>query len=618
MIIKALAAQDFRKYASLQLDNLPERGLLAVIGGNESGKSTLGDAIQFGLFGSSNQMETSEAARLIRWGCEQATVTLRLLLRGHEYRLTRSVNRQGDVMATLFSTEESVTLADTPEGVAAQLKSLLGYNQKSFGQAFYWSQQSSHSPQDDADSLLSLAGLQEYAQLCEQLQAENIERVSEIAIRQMQREETQAGLEALQIDDAHLPHLESMGSALETRQQHFLQLAQRIDKETEQYAANHEPFQALREHASRLGFWTRVSLILFMLMLLTGLFLLFAPALGSQLLAGMNNWMREMLGQATIRIAALLALGGAGLLVYGWYVDMRRINPLRKQAGHLADALLDGLAVNDTPAVEQVDGNVAAYLYETEMDMPERSSGHPDIAVIPEWAKEVHGYQTSPQNIQAAADALNVSMESRNREFGGYLQHVQNAIRAEQDRLEMRGQMQASLARQGEELEQEQHQQVVTDLAVGLLQRNGSNAVSRFNQLVQQRCSELVEQFTGGHYRQLELMADFSLRVFSSEKDDYLDFAETSTGTQRQIALAMRVAVANALADSTHTPAQMLFLDEPLAFFDPERTGNTLKNLEENTHGAVCQIWLTAQVLPGGASFAKVIDCPSQGDTLAV
>lgn len=618
MIIKALSAQDFRKYENLQLDNLPERGLLAVVGGNESGKSTIGEAIQFGLFGSTAQVDEDEATRLIRWGCEQATVTLRLLLRGHEYRLTRTVNRDGDVMATLFSTEESTTLADTPEGVAAQLRSLLGYNQKSFGQAFYWSQQSPHSPESDADSLLSLAGLKEYAQLRETLQVENVERTKMIADRQTQREETQAGLETLHIDDGHLAYLESIGNLLESRQQHFLQLAQRIDKENDQYAANHVPFQTLHAYARKLGFWTRVCLLLFALMLLTGLFLLFAPALGSQLLDGMSDWMREMLGQATIRIAAIMALAGAALLVYGWYVDMRRMRPLRQQAAHLADALQSGLAANDMPTMEQVDERVAAYLRETETEGDKHRSEHPALALIPESINRVQDFTVSPQNIQEAADALNVSMESRNREFGGYLQHLHQAIRTEKNRLEMREQMQASLAQQDDELEYEHHQHAITEIAVDLLQRSGSDAIGRFNQLVQRRCSELVEQFTGGHYSQLELGADFKLRVFSGEKNDYLDFAEISTGTQRQIALAMRVAVANALADATHTPAQMLFLDEPLAFFDPERAGNTLKNLEANAQGAVCQIWLTAQALSDYVAFTQVIRCPQDSHILTV
>ena len=46
MIITALKASDFRKYADLHLTQLPERGLIAVIGCNESGKSSIGDAIQ--------------------------------------------------------------------------------------------------------------------------------------------------------------------------------------------------------------------------------------------------------------------------------------------------------------------------------------------------------------------------------------------------------------------------------------------------------------------------------------------------------------------------------------------------------------------------------------------
>lgn len=618
MIIRALTAQDFRKYTSLQLEDLPARGLLTVIGGNESGKSTVGDAIQFGLFGRTDRVEENEARRLIRWGCEQATVTLRLLLRGHEYRLTRSVNQNGDAMATLFSTEENATLADTPGGVEAQLTSLLGYNQKSFGQAFYWSQQSPHSAQDDAESLLSLAGLKEYAQLREQLQLENEERGADIAHKQTQRDETQAILDGLQIDDAHLPHLQNIGGNLEVRQQHFLQLAQRIDKETEQYAANHAPFHALKAYAGKLGFWTRVCLFLFVLMLLTGLFLSFTPTWGSGLLGGMSEGLRALLGSATLHIASALALVSAVLLIYGWYVDIRRLRPLRKQAGYLADVLLDGVAANDTPATGQVDEKVADYLHTTETGMPERSNEHPDIATIPEWSKGVYQYGVSPQQVQSAADALNISMESRNREFGGYLHHLHGAVQTEQERLDTREQMQVKLVHQEAELLHERHQQRVVDTAMDLLERSGGHAVKRFNQLVRQRCGELVGHFTGGHYSQLELMPDFSLRVFSSEKNDYLDFVETSTGTQRQIALAMRLAVAIALADSIHTPAQMLFLDEPLAFFDPERTSHTLKNLGDGKLEPVCQIWLTAQTLPEDVEFAQIIRCPQHEPVLAV
>ncbi len=63
------------------------------------------------------------------------------------------------------------------------------------------------------------------------------------------------------------------------------------------------------------------------------------------------------------------------------------------------------------------------------------------------------------------------------------------------------------------------------------------------------------------------------------------------------------------LADATKTDKQMLFLDEPFAFFDPERTNNTLHSLAETSKGAVSQIWLTAQTKPEGVKLAHVIHC---------
>ena len=127
MIITSIIADNFRKYAHLQLDNLPEQGLIALTGGNESGKSTIGDAIQFGLFGRTDQVPAEDAAKLIHWGANKASVALRLQHRGHEYRLIRSIDSAGNVAATLFSTEEEVTLADTPETVERQMKALFGY-----------------------------------------------------------------------------------------------------------------------------------------------------------------------------------------------------------------------------------------------------------------------------------------------------------------------------------------------------------------------------------------------------------------------------------------------------------------------------------------------------------
>lgn len=611
MIITDLKATNFRKYTHLQLENLPDRGLVAVTGGNESGKSSIGDAIQFGLFGCTTQVTTGEVGKLIRWGEEQATVSLHMRHRGHAYHLIRSVNQAGDTVATLFSTEEGLTLADTPAAVAQQLKTLLGYNHKAFDQAFYWGQMSAQATQNgDMGQLLVLAGLNEHADLSKQLQNENRERIQAIAVLNAQRKETQANLAGMHIDEGRLPELQEIGAELEQRQQHFLQLAQRVDRDTESYPTRQTAFRQFQQHSQKVSFWTRIAILVFLLMLLTGVFLLFTPLLGSQLLAGMDEGLRELLGRSTVRVAAVAALLSAGLLVYAWYVDVFKLAPLRRQADRLAEGLMDGYEATNTPADQQMLGRTAQYLLETQTDIPLRSSDHADIAVLPEWAISVRGYELAMVNLQRAADAINISMESRSREFVRYLQSVQGDVTRQRELLGLREALNTDLDTQQTALEHIRRDRVVFDTAVDLLQRSGTHAVARFNQLVQQRCTALLQSFTNGRYAALELMPDFSIQVLSEQKGSYLDFAETSAGTQRQMALAMRVAVANALADNTRTTAQMLFLDEPLAFFDPERARNTLRSLQENTQSAVSQVWVTAQTLPEGVEFKKVIHCP--------
>ena len=51
MLIKSLEAHNFRKYEVLTVNDLPEYGLIAISGLNESGKSSIGEAIFFALFG---------------------------------------------------------------------------------------------------------------------------------------------------------------------------------------------------------------------------------------------------------------------------------------------------------------------------------------------------------------------------------------------------------------------------------------------------------------------------------------------------------------------------------------------------------------------------------------
>ncbi|WGZ94067.1 MAG: AAA family ATPase [Candidatus Thiothrix putei] len=618
MIITAINAENFRKYTSLQLDNLPDRGLIALSGGNESGKSSIGDAIQFGLFGRTDQVPPEEAAKLIHWGTNQASVALRLQHRGHEYRLVRSIDTEGNVAATLFSTEEEVTLADTPESVERQIKALFGYYYGAFSKAFYWGQQSSNTKEGDSDNLRAIAGLKEHANLSKQLEREQQERLDTLKELEGRSRHTLNAIDTLHIDDTQLPRLNTIVADIEARQQQLTLMGQRLDKESLAYPANLEAFQGVDRNTRKLGLWTTLTLLVFLIALLIGLFLMFTPEWGNKLLSAISTPTQDLVGRSAIRLASLAALVGAILLVYGWYVDVRRLRPLQTQANHLAAALDDSYQACTQPISRHLQTDSIDYLVEKHLDFPETSTNHPDMVAIPEWTQAARQYQSKALYVHSAADTLNIGLTNRRQELAQHLETVKADMLTAQQQLEHRAHLQTLATEQETTLENERRQQVVTSTAIDLLQRDASHSIERFNQLVKTRCPELLQRFTQTHYKSLEILPDFSLKVLSEEKGDYLDFNEISTGTQRQVALAMRIALANALADATKTDKQMLFLDEPFAFFDPERTQNTLQSLAETSKGVMSQIWLTAQTQPEGVKLARSIHCQQGNHALKV
>ncbi|UOG92838.1 MAG: AAA family ATPase [Candidatus Thiothrix sulfatifontis] len=616
MIITAINAENFRKYQHLQLENLPERGLIALTGGNESGKSSIGDAIQFGLFGRTEQVKPADAAKLIHWGASQASVALRLQHRGHEYRLIRSIDTEGNVAATLFSTEEEVTLADTPETVERQLKALFGYYYGAFSTAFYWGQQSSNSKEGDSDNLRAIAGLKEHATLSNQLEREQQERLDTLKAMEGRCKHTLRSIDTFHLDDTQLPRLQAIVTNVEDRQQQLTLMAQRLDKESLAYPNNLDAFQSVDQHSRKIGRWTKTTLVVFLLALLVGLFLMFTPEWGKDLLGNLSASWQDTLGRGAIRLASIAALVGAVLLVYGWYVEVRRLRPLQTHANHLAAAMENSYQACTQPVSRQLNTDSVDYLVEKHLDMPDTSTNHPDMASIPEWIHTTRLYKTKALYVHSAADTLNVGLTNRRAELGKHLDTAKAEILTAEQQLEHRAHLQALATEQEQALEHERRQHVVTSTAIDLLKRDASHSIERFNQLVKTRCPELLQRFTQAHYQSLEILPDFSLKVLSEEKGDYLDFNEISTGTQRQVALAMRIALANALADATKTDKQMLFLDEPFAFFDPERSNNTLHSLVETSKGVMSQIWLTAQTKPEGVPLAHHIQCQQSGHTL--
>ncbi|MCP4126154.1 MAG: AAA family ATPase [Gammaproteobacteria bacterium] len=67
MIIQSLRAENILKYKQLDLQEIPQHGLIAISGQNESGKGTIGETICCALFGRTFSLDHNDIGKLIRW-----------------------------------------------------------------------------------------------------------------------------------------------------------------------------------------------------------------------------------------------------------------------------------------------------------------------------------------------------------------------------------------------------------------------------------------------------------------------------------------------------------------------------------------------------------------------
>ena len=211
-----------------------------------------------------------------------------------------------------------------------------------------------------------------------------------------------------------------------------------------------------------------------------------------------------------------------------------------------------------------------------------------------------------------------MALENQNHSLSKYLSAVDGDVAEEQQRVDKYIGLKGEIESCQSELEQQQHQTSIKTKGLAMIHRASRHSIRNFNKIVHTRCSNLLSEFTQSSYNNLEIDNNFMPRVLSEEKGDYLDFEEISAGTQRQIALAMRMSLANTLAASTDAGGQFIFLDEPFAFFDPERTTATINSLTSATSGNLSQIWVTVQDIPPGLNTAFIVDCRQKNSRLQV
>jgi exonuclease SbcC len=125
VVLRQLRTQDFKH---LDVDITFPQGILAISGPNESGKSTIFEAILFALFGKTHKAPMGQKDRLINYDAEKLFVRLEFEIEGTPYRITRQIHRKRPSTAQLHklsSSGQASMLATGVKNVDQEINSLL-------------------------------------------------------------------------------------------------------------------------------------------------------------------------------------------------------------------------------------------------------------------------------------------------------------------------------------------------------------------------------------------------------------------------------------------------------------------------------------------------------------
>ncbi len=145
MIVHSIRASSFMKYEELDIDDLPKTGTICIRGDNEAGKTTIGEAIAFALFGRTTRIAAEDPTPVINWDADTARVAVQFEARGESYVVEREVDRSGRQAAKLSHLAGGnggapALVAETPAAVDEEIRAILGFGFEEFRYSFYLAQ----------------------------------------------------------------------------------------------------------------------------------------------------------------------------------------------------------------------------------------------------------------------------------------------------------------------------------------------------------------------------------------------------------------------------------------------------------------------------------------------
>ncbi len=638
MLIKSLRAINFRKYKDLSIHDIPEQGVIAVSGANESGKTSIGEAICFALFGRTFVLDQKNIAKLILWGQEKAEVSLSFVGNDdQEYALTRRIQKNDSDDEQKNNRQQIVTLkrkeknkkADDIEmvfsgeqDVAEALDAIIGFDYSAFSNSFYLVQRELTAPDPNSHTIKQMAGIGDYARITDEVMAATKESEKTLQEVTPQCADLEAQIADINLDETWLPELIDGAETLESEQRDKARLVTELNEGAGLYAENIKPFKTARRLR---GFFGLLSWVLLPLMIFSWIIwavLRYSPETlmslissdFADLMSGFSQWANDWL----LPTAILVTLGFI-VSLFVKIISSKKMRHLNMTANEFGKHLNNGY--------RHVTTEVETLLPERVVQLAqERSKKSQTLLILPPreqfsnigiLVEATDNYQADSEEIQAAVGRIDDVLKKQQADIDNHRAVLQTDIDTEKERSDAAGKLRTQLLRLNKVVSVCEHNIKVQGTAIDMLKRAAEESIDAFNANIAKTSAKTLPKFTEGRYHKVKIDEDLNVQVFSDEKEGYMDFDEISSGTQRQIMLALRMAMSAELARNTGNEKQFIFLDEPFAFFDQWRTKSTLKALPD-VSDVITQVWVVAQEFPEGANLKKIIECPLDEESLNV
>ena len=628
MLIRSLHATNFRKYHKLEVDDIPQKGVITVAGLNESGKTSIGESICFALFGRTFSLNKKNLHKIISWGRDVADVTLKFSAGDAEnpdnYTLYRSIDRDGVTKANLTKEDSEDIVLDTEEVVADTLMRILGFDYDAFANSFYLAQRELTTPDPQSDTIKKMAGIGDYARLHDEFVASNEKREETIAELSPEIVLNQKNLDDMKLDETWLPELVDAEQTLGAEQNQRESLVGFLDDNADTYANNSGSYFGAK---GRRTFFGILGIILLPIIAIAWLLWIakeyFPDRLQDTLSGFLNGGQQSMF--ASFSESWLLPVAIASVVGY-LISSLVKINA--KSTMKTLSGEAQGIAQKITEGHEHITTQVETLLPERVVQtMTERSNKDQEtLMIIPpreqfanlkQLVDDAPNYSAKGEEVTAAISRLSGAIKKQDGEIEDLGKGLLDDIEKEKVRSDKAGVLRSTIKKLGSVVAKCERNIEVNNISTGLLQRAAVNSIDIFNKNIADISANTLPKFTEGRYSEVSIAEDLSVKVYSDDKKGYMDFDEISSGTQRQIMLALRMAMSEELATNTGNMEQFIFLDEPFAFFDQKRTTSTLKALPDVSK-VISQVWVVAQEFPEGVKVNKAIVCPLESAELIV